>query len=85
MHALNKHIHNYTILGSKLGQYGICHKKKKHKIYVTSTMEKYYKNITHRGYFKKCVVLAVNNLKIITVTKVGRGHETSQPSGMNDD
>jgi hypothetical protein len=48
-------------------------------------MQKYYKDFTYRGYFNKCVVLAVNNLQIITVTKVGRGKETSQPSGMNDD
>jgi hypothetical protein len=55
-----------------------------HKIYVTSTTQKYYKNFIYRGYFKKYEVLAVKNLQISTVTKVGRGHETSQPSGMND-
>jgi len=54
-------------MDKKLGQFGI-HKKK-----VTSTMQK-HKNFTYRGYFKKCVLLAVNNQQIITVTKVGRGH-----------
>ena len=48
-------------------------------------MQYYYKNFTYKGYFKKCVVLAENNLQIITVTKVVSGHETFQPSGMNDD
>jgi len=68
-----------------MDQYGIHHPPPPQKKKVTSTMQKYYKNFTHTGYFKKCVVLTVNNLQIITVTKVGRGHETSQLSGMNDD
>lgn len=63
-------------MDQKLGQYSMSPRK---KIYVTSAMQKYYKNFTYRGHFRKCVVLAVNSLQIITVTKVGRGHETSHP------
>jgi hypothetical protein len=83
-------IHTYTLhipwiknLAKGTIRCGIGHKK--HKIYVTSTMHKYYKNFTYRGYFKTYVALAVNNLQIIAVTKVGSGHEISQPSRMNND